>query len=699
VAGYAGNPLALKIVAQAVCDLFGGDLDRFLEEGELVFNGVRPVLRQQVGRLSALEHLLLTWLAVLREWTELSALLQVLHPRVLRGQMLEALEALGRRSLLERGQQASFSLQSVVMEYLTDELSERLAEEIVQGDPQQLRRYALEQAQTKDYVREIQVRLLVHPLLERLRAELGGDALVEARLLDLLALFRTEDTAIQGYGPANILSLLKALRGHLRGLDLSRLAIRGVYLQGIEMQDTTLAGSLIQEALFTASFDALNGVAISSTGEYWAASSRRGEVRVWQADGQILYHIWQAHTERAWSLAFSPDGRMLVSGSWDGLVKLWEVETGSLVWSGRHTGIINSVAFAPDGSLLASAGANETILWEVKSGTQAHTLTHPDQVISVAWSPQGQLLATGDVEGRIRLWSVHETEPAICMQTLTAHTKLISELAFAPDGSVLASASYDSTVKLWDVAAGRLDQTLTGHSERIHRVAWSPDGRLLASGGYEKAIWLWDVEQNRYRGTLQGHTDSVLDLAFTPDSRRLLSCGDSTLRLWDIESLRCIRVLQGNVEALFDVDWSPDGTRLASGGSDKLVTIFDATEGTPSRVLRGHGGLVFGVAWSPDGRRLASSSWDTTVRVWNPATGESLQVLGASEDPITFFCGLAWSPDGNLLAGTTYLNLPGVLVWEVRLGSPLWRGSSRVSPGARMGLAWSRQAGAERVQS
>src|SRR5947208_15515843 len=163
VAGYVGNPLALKIVAQAVCDLFGGDLDRFLEEGELVFNGVRPVLRQQVGRLSPLEHLLLTWLAVLREWTPLDTLSQVLHPRVLRSQVLEALEALSRRSLVERGQQASFSLQSVVLEYLTDELRERLAEEIVLGEPQQLRQVALALPRAQHSVREPRVPLLVCP--------------------------------------------------------------------------------------------------------------------------------------------------------------------------------------------------------------------------------------------------------------------------------------------------------------------------------------------------------------------------------------------------------------------------------------------------------------------------------------------------------------------------------------------------------
>src|SRR6266513_4611835 len=251
VASYAGNPLALKIMAQAVSDLFDGDLDRFLREGELIFNGVRPVLRQQVGRLSPLEHLLLAWLAVLREWTKLDTLVQVLHPRVLRAQMLEALEALSRRSLLERGQQASFGLQSVVMEYLTDELGERLAEEIVRGEPQQLRRVALAQAQAKDYVREIQVRLLVHPLLERLRAELGANAQIEAHLLRLLAQFRMEDEVTQGYGPANVITLLKALRGHLRGLDLSRLSIRGAYLQGVELQDANLAESLLQECVLT----------------------------------------------------------------------------------------------------------------------------------------------------------------------------------------------------------------------------------------------------------------------------------------------------------------------------------------------------------------------------------------------------------------------------------------------------------------
>jgi transcriptional regulator with XRE-family HTH domain len=503
VAGYAGNPLALKVVAQEVSDLFAGDLDRFLEEGELAFNGVRPVLRQQVGRLSTLEYQLLTWLAVLREWTPLDTLVQVLHPRVLRSQLLEALEALSRRSLLERGQQTSFGLQSVVMEFLTDVLGKRLAEEIVLGNPQQLRQVALEQAQAKDYVREIQVRLLVHPITLRLRAELGADSLVEEHLLGLLGQFHSEDAATQGYGPANVLSLFKDLRGHLRGLGLSRLAIRGAYVQGVDMQDATLSGATMRECAFTEDFDAINALAISKSGRYWAALSRRGEMRVWREQGQTLHLAWHAHSNTTLALAFRPDEHTLASGSEDGSVKLWDVETGALFWSGWHTKVTLCLAFSPDGSLLASGSQDGSVrLWEASLGTPVEDIPHPGAVFSTSWSPDGRLLASGDVAGTIRLWERQQTGSARCVQILSGHTTLVRGLAFAPDGSILASASWDGTLKLWERASGRCLQTLVGHIERVQVLAWSPDGGTLASGSFDHTIRLWDLESGEPLQTL-----------------------------------------------------------------------------------------------------------------------------------------------------------------------------------------------------
>jgi WD40 repeat protein len=139
---------------------------------------------------------------------------------------------------------------------------------------------------------------------------------------------RTEDGNIQGYGQANVIALLKALRGDLRSLDFSGLAIRGAYVQGVQMQDATLAGAVMRECVFTEDFDAITAMAISRSGRFWAALSRRGEVRVWREEGKRLHLAWQAHTDMTLALALSPDEHTLSSGSEDGSVKLWDVERG-----------------------------------------------------------------------------------------------------------------------------------------------------------------------------------------------------------------------------------------------------------------------------------------------------------------------------------------------------------------------------------
>jgi len=615
VAGYAGNPLALKIVAQAVSDLFGGDIDRFLHEGELVFNGVRPVLRQQVGRLSPLEHLLLTWLAVLREWTPLDTLLQVLHPRALRAQLLEALEALGRRSLLERGQQASFSLQSVVMEYLTETLGERLA--------------------------------------------------------------GAEDVVTQGYGPANVLSLLKVLRGHLRGLNLSQLSLRGAFLQGVEMQDASLARASLRDVVFTESFDAIRVVATSPDGHFWATGSRRGKTQVWREGGKTLHLAWQAHIDTIRALAFSPDGATLATGSWDGAIKLWEVERGALLWTNWLPSKIQRIAFAPDGRTLVSGGGDGTIrLWNTTSGTHLGTLPSQNSPVqALAWSPDGRLLASGNHDGSIRIWERPLEQNDASVQVLAGHATWVTGLAFAPDGRRLASGSVDRTVKLWEVASGRCLQTLTGHTNPVFAIAWSADGRLLASSDRDHLIWLWDVERGRYRAALSGHEAGVYAIAFTPDSCHLLSSSDDgSLRLWEVERGQYVQMLQSYAISLYDIAWSPDGTKIASAGTDTLVTIWDGESLSRRRVLRGHSWVVHGVTWSPDGKMLASSGWDSTIRIWDATTGAEVQILQDPDHVDALIFGVAWSPDGKLLAGASTIR--GVQAWEVNTGIRRWIGQT-----------------------
>jgi WD40 repeat protein/transcriptional regulator with XRE-family HTH domain len=692
VEAYAGNPLALKIVARTIVELFDGQIAPLLEQGEVVFGGVRALLDEQYARLSTVEQSVLLWLAILREPVNLQELLAVLGAPLQRSQVLEAVDSLRRRSLIERCQrQGSFTLQSVVMEYVTAQLIAEVSSDIQQGRFSRLVEHGLELALSQEYVRQTQQRLLVAPILAGLRSSYPLRTALEEQLLALLAQQRERADDAQGYGPANLLALLRELRGHLRGLDLSQLSLRGVYLQGVETQDTTLSGATLQETVFTESFDPPWSVATSSHGSYWAMGSRRGGARVWRDDGKTLDLAWQAHTAAVQALAFSPDEQTLATGSWDGTIKLWNLENGALLWLGQHTGSIHRLVFTPDGRTLASGGDDAAIrLWDISTGKHLQTLScQSSAVYALAWSPDGSLLASGSVDGSIRLWQmqgIQAAQPGTATRLLTGHSGLVWSVAFAPDGHTLASGSFDRTVKLWDVESLEVRETLAGHTAPVNALAWSPDGSLLASGSRDQMIWLWDVERGSYRMALHGHTAIVHDLAFTPDGRSLLSGSeDGTLRVWNVERGQCTRVIQGYAVTLYDVAWNPGGSRLASAGSDTLVTIWESDGRTPPRLLHGHSWIAYGVAWSSNGRWLSSSGLDNAVQVWDATTEAGVQTLHDPDHPDTSFFGVEWSPDGRFLAGGSYQQ--EVQVWEVSTGTRRWVG--RGQPTTIRRVAWS----------
>ncbi len=675
---YTGNPLALKIVAQTIVDLFDGAIAPFLKQGEIIFGGVRELLSEQFVRLSDLEQNVLLWLAIMREPLTFDELGHVLVTPIPRGRVLEAVESLRRRSLIERGvQPGSFTLQSVVLEYVTSRLVTEVSDEIKEGRFGLLIEYGLELAQTREYVRQTQQRMIVAPILEYLRSEYRLKSALEDRLVLLLTQLSTRAETAQGYGPANLLAMLHLLRGHLRKLDLSRLVVRSAYLQGVEIQDTTLSKAFIQDSVFSDTFDSVIALDVSKSGKEWAASTRRGEVLIWNASSMTLQSAWQAHSDMIWTIKFSADGRILATGSWDCTLKVWDVESGKLLWLSRHIAHVNCLAFSPDNRRLASGSNDATVvLWDVESGIQIQTLPHPVAVsgCTVNWSPDGRLLVSGDLEGYIRLWEISGSGPAKCLQVFAGHATFVDALAFSPDGRILASTSFDGTVKLWDLINDQFypRKTIVGHLARIGRLAWSPDGLTLACGGIDKMIWLVDVEKGSYRTVLQGHAHHVSGLAFMPDGSSLLSGGGNALHQWDVINMHCMHTVEGYSKSLYAVDWSPDSMHLIGGGIDKIVTLWNLSDDTLPYSLDGHAGAVCGVGWSPDGKSLASSEWNNVIRLWDPVSGICLKILQYPNDPDNLFYALAWSPDGERLAVGTSKH--GVQIFESKTYHQPWMG-------------------------
>ena len=282
-----------------------------------------------------------------------------------------------------------------------------------------------------------------------------------------------------------------------------------------------------------------------------------------------------------------------------------------------HTDGVNSVAFSPDGQTLASGSYDNTIrLWDVATGESLKILTgHTYEVNSVSFSPEGQTLASGSGDNTVRLWDVSTGET---LRTLQGHTIFVLSVAFSPDGETLASGSRDRTIRLWDVSTGETLKTLRGHTDFVHSVSFSPDGETLASGSADNTIRLWDVSTGETLRTLQGHTFSVRSVSFSPDGETLASgSSDDTIRLWDVATGRNRKTLRGDMDRVLSVSFSPDGETLASGSDDNTVRLWDVATGAELRTLEGHTLSVVSVSFSPDGETLASGSADWTVLLWN----------------------------------------------------------------------------------
>lgn len=289
------------------------------------------------------------------------------------------------------------------------------------------------------------------------------------------------------------------------------------------------------------------------------------------------------------TVAVSPDGKTIASGSRDGMLKLWNLDQnagGTTPTSGRSLGGDlygeNAVAFSPDGKLLVSGSDDNSIrIWDVDQGKLLHTLKgHSAWVSDLAFSPDGKTLISSSFDHTIKVWELNNHQNAaqpVLKRTLQGHTAWVFGIALSSDGKTLASCSFDNTIKIWNLDSGQVRHILNNNSQRVFSLAISSDGKTLASGNEDGSIQLWDLSTGQLAKTLNEHQDWVRALAISPKGNILVSGSgsrDNTIKLWNLNTGTLLGTLKGHSDDVRSLAFSPDGRTLVSGSFDNTIKMW-----------------------------------------------------------------------------------------------------------------------------
>ncbi len=467
-------------------------------------------------------------------------------------------------------------------------------------------------------------------------------------------------------------------------------------------------------AIFSGHLDRIRALSYSANGQLLASSSDDRTVRIWDFNRKELITVLTKHQDKVrwvifhpykdtlisasqdnqiclWdvnpsgaklispfrlkenqnnllrAIAISPDGELLASGTDDGMVRLWNLETGQFKQSlsHNHNDWIRSLAFSPNGDKIASASEDTTIgISDVKTGKHLHTLRgHTRRVWSIDFHPKLPWLVSGEMGFNVRIWNyqsgeclregqgyTQEIKPityspngkilavgtnqgiVYLKDSLEGKTKAeissysgnILSLAYSPDAQILIGGSDDTRLYIWDTFNNnRLITSLAKHKNWIRTVAYSPDGKFIATGSDDKTVKLWDAYSYKLLRTFPGHTDWIQSICFHPTQPLLISgSNDGAIKFWDINNLKnpdpLVKIFQSSQREVWKVAISPDGKLMASGSNDNTICIWDleSEKREPIIIIKDHRNWISSVAFSPDSQWLASGSYDTSIRLW-----------------------------------------------------------------------------------
>ena len=350
------------------------------------------------------------------------------------------------------------------------------------------------------------------------------------------------------------------------------------------------------------------------------------------------------------AVAYSPDGRLIVTGSWDNTAKVWDSQTGtSLKDLKGHSAQVTSVGFSPDGTRIVTGSDDKTVkVWDVGKGKSLFELKgHADKVTSVAFSPDGKMIVTGSWDNLAKVWDARTGE---WLLDLEGHGSTVASVSFSPDSSQVLTGSFDGTATVWSAMAGKALLQLKGHRGFVASAAFSPNGGQIVTGGSDGVVKVWDARTGTQLLDIKGHKLNVWCVGYSPDGNRIVTGGfDRIAKVWDARSGALVLELIGHTGIAMGVTFSPDASRIITASSDGTAKIWDSRTGNHFIELRGHKNELAFVVFNPDGKKVVTGGADGG-KVWDTRTGEFLFDVVHQKSGVSAMSSASFSPDGKRIA-------------------------------------------------
>jgi WD40 repeat protein len=335
--------------------------------------------------------------------------------------------------------------------------------------------------------------------------------------------------------------------------------------------------------------DRVTAVAITPDGQRLISGSQDGAIKIWNLETEDLICTISAHNDSVNTIAITPDGSHIISGSQDGTIKIWNLETEKLIDTlTGHYASVNAVALTPDSSVLISASSDCCLkVWNLKTGKELHTLIGHRasvQAVTVILTNNNKWVISGSYNDTLRVWNL-ETGKA---EFTLGNSDMVYSLAATHDGERVISASQDGTLSIWKVRTWEKEYTLKGHSQLVRSVAVTPDGKQIISGSSDGTLKIWKIGTWENEGTFTDETASVLAITVTPDGKQIISASENNLKIWNIEKCR---------------------------------TYFSFNNERDTKT--GHSDSVEVIAFTPDEKKVISVSQDRTCKIWKVETWEN----------------------------------------------------------------------------